>query len=52
VNPAQVDRRIEQLSAAIQVPILRLWEPKTLDTPPVRRGRHLDAPDVPMSERR
>ena len=30
VNPAQIDRRMAELTARFKVPVLRLWQPKTL----------------------
>jgi GT2 family glycosyltransferase len=30
VNPAQVDRRVDQLQQVFDVPVLRLWHPRTL----------------------
>jgi GT2 family glycosyltransferase len=43
VNPAQIDRRLEELGTRFKLPILRLWHPK-LTSDSGRRPKRLDAP--------
>ena len=53
INPAQVDLRAAQLAERFSVPILRLWEPRMMESPkvPASKESTWTAPPPPDVER-